>query len=44
MRMGRYLDDQSWGACGNAFAAGVLIRLVGFGLVVVGALRVAGVL
>ena len=44
MRLGRYLDAESWGACGNAFAAGILIRIVGAGLVVVGALRIAGVL
>jgi hypothetical protein len=43
-RLGRYLDDTSFGACGQAFAAGVLMRFVGAGLVLVGVLRIAGVL
>jgi hypothetical protein len=44
IRLGRYLDSTSFGACGEAFAAGILIRVVGAGLILVGALRVIGVL
>jgi hypothetical protein len=43
MRLGRYLDDRSWGVCGEAFAAGILIRIVGAGLVLLGVLRIVGV-
>jgi hypothetical protein len=44
IRLGRYLDNTSFGVCGEAFAAGILIRFVGAGLIVVGALRIVGVL
>jgi hypothetical protein len=44
VRLGRYLDNTSFGICGDAFAAGILMRLVGAGLILVGALRVIGVL
>lgn len=44
IRLGRYLDRTSFGVSGEAFAAGLLIRFVGAGLIVVGVLRVVGVL
>jgi hypothetical protein len=44
IRLGRYLDETAFGCCGEAFAAGILIRFVGAGLIVVGVLRVVGVL
>jgi hypothetical protein len=44
IRLGRYLDRVAFGCSGEAFAAGILMRFVGAGLIVVGALRVVGVL
>jgi hypothetical protein len=40
IRLGRYLDNTSFGVCGEAFAADILIRFIAAGLSVVGALRI----
>ena len=44
IRLGRYLGRTSLESNPQAFAASILIRLVGAGLIVVGTLRVVGVL
>lgn len=42
MRLGRYLDRLTFGTDGEAFAAGILMRIVGAALIAIGALRLVG--